>query len=524
MRRPTFPTSVRAAAFRQIATWVVVCLFIAPSFSRAAEPSRFGQRGTVRSTASPIKPTTAARGGSQGVDFDGLIDLITQTVAPTTWESLGGNGSISPYPSGVFVDAAGMLHRGAGADLGGRLRQLGLASLPQPRPTTDQPATRSKLRKVSLVRLSRAAQTSLAGGESLDEAMRHLAGLEQVQYVMVFPEQGEIVLAGPADEWKFDDEGRAVARHTGRPLLLLDDLVCLWRQAQEPGGAFGCLITPRQESLAAAQAWLDAAPASLRPGQRTQWLEQLRRAVGTQDIEVFGVDPQSHVAQTLVEADYRMKLVGLGLEDAPPGLLNYLEILARHGDAAEPLEVLRWWFTLRDGPTVASQDRRVFQLPEQAVQLRSENELLNQDGSRVHTDRAAPLNEQFARDFTAQFADIAAEYPIYAALENVCQMALAVALIRQERMTEQVDWSAAFWDDPSVYRLAPGHVPKTVETVLSSRVVGGRRIIAAVSGGVKVDIRSQLEKQTNAHDVDGNLDPVVGSSAPPADDARWWWD
>ena len=219
-----------------------------------------------------------------------------------------------------------------------------------------------------------------------------------------------------------------------------------------------------------------------------------------------------------------MKLVGLGLEPAPPGLTDYLELLARHGDATEPLEVLRWWFTLRDGQTLASPDRRVFQLPEQAVQLCSENELLNDDGSRVHTHRAAPLNEQFARDFTVQFADIAARYPIYAELENICQLALAVALIRGEHWTEQMAWPAELWDDAHGDRLAIGSAPKTVQTVLSSRVVGGRRIIAAVSGGVKVDIQAHCQRQPVAIDGQGELDGVIGPAAPPADKDRWWWD
>lgn len=517
--------ALRAWIAKSCVAGVVVALVLAAfSSTQAVEPSRSTKPVARRAAAKSPRPSAPPQGGAQGVDFDSLIDLVTSTVAPTTWEEFGGNGSISPYASGVFIDASGKMHRGTQIDLSGRLRQLGLDSAPRPADGAADAHSTSKLRKVSLVRLAHAAQAALAKGQTLDDAMRHLAGLQRVEYVMTLPERGELVLAGPADDWTFDGEGRAVGKQSGRPLLLLDDLVCLWRQARDPGGAFGCLITPRQESLAAAQAWLDAAPASLRPGQRKGWLEQLRSRVGTQDIEVFGIDPQTHAAQTLVEADYRMKLLGLGLEEAPPGLANYLDLLARHGDAAEPLEVVRWWFTLRDGQTVASQDRRVFQLPEQAVQLCSENELLADDGSRIHTHRAAPLNEQFARDFTAQFADIAAHYPIYAELENLCQLALAVTLIEQERLTAQVDWPAELWNDPAAYCLAKGNAPKTVDTVLSSRVVGGRRIIAAVSGGVKIDIGAQLAKQPVTTDAQGDLDGVAGAVALPVDDTRWWWD
>ena len=39
---------------------------------------------------------------------------------------------------------------------------------------------------------------------------------------------------------------------------------------------------------------------------------------GKQDIEVYGLDPRTRAAQVIVEADYRMKLVGMGLEAGVP--------------------------------------------------------------------------------------------------------------------------------------------------------------------------------------------------------------
>lgn len=495
----------------------------------AAEPA--ASRSTAARPASAAattarRPTNAAGlpGGAQGVDFQSLIDLITQTVAPTTWQDLGGEGTISPYPSGVCIDAGGRLHRTARQDLSGRLRQLGLDARPVAADGQPDPHRPAPLRKVSLARLSRHAKATLARGDPLDEPLRCLAGLVRVQYVIALPDAGELLLAGPAEDWSYDEQGRARGRQSGRPVVLLDDLVALWRQAKAPGGPFGCLITPRQESLAAAQAWLDAAPPSLRPNQRRAWLEELRQRVGTQDIEVFGIDPGTHVAQTLVEADYHMKLVGLGLAERPPGLADYLDLLARHGDAAEPLEVLRWWFTLADEPPLAGADGRVFELPQRVVRLCSENELLNADGSRVHTHRAAPLNAQFAQEFTAHFAEIAAAHPVYAELENVCQLACAVALIGEYGLADDLDWPDDFWNGPETYRLAATHVPQTVETVMSSRVVGGRRIIAAVSGGVKVDLREALEAHPPATDGSGRLDELGRQSDSPPDDARWWWD
>jgi hypothetical protein len=38
-----------------------------------------------------------------GTDFDSIIDKITSTVAPNTWNSVGGEGAIEPYPKGHAI-------------------------------------------------------------------------------------------------------------------------------------------------------------------------------------------------------------------------------------------------------------------------------------------------------------------------------------------------------------------------------------------------------------------------------------
>ncbi len=41
--------------------------------------------------------------GGTGADFDSLIDLITQTVAPPTWDHNGGKGSVAPSPANLSL-------------------------------------------------------------------------------------------------------------------------------------------------------------------------------------------------------------------------------------------------------------------------------------------------------------------------------------------------------------------------------------------------------------------------------------
>ena len=42
-------------------------------------------------------------GGGAQADFDSLIDLITSTIKPTTWDDVGGPGSVAPFPTNLSI-------------------------------------------------------------------------------------------------------------------------------------------------------------------------------------------------------------------------------------------------------------------------------------------------------------------------------------------------------------------------------------------------------------------------------------
>ncbi len=91
------------------------------------------------------------------------------------------------------------------------------------------------------------------------------------------------------------------------------------------------------------------------------------------------MDPQTRAARTLVEADYRMKLVGMGLEEGVPGVKSYMSLIK-----SPPTEmgVLRWWFTLNYDSIQTSQDHLAFNIRGQGVKVESENEHLTAQGKR----------------------------------------------------------------------------------------------------------------------------------------------
>ncbi len=465
------------------------------------------------------------RGGGAEADFDSLLDLITSTVKPQTWEEIGGPGSIAPFPTGVYIDPTGVMQPLLGQDTTGRLAALRRASMPGAR-HHDARRT-SPLRKVSLTRLERAVQLRLAAGKPLTEAMRVLAGLQRVQYIFIYPESGDLVLAGPAGDWQWAAENRIVGTETGLPVVRLDDLVVVLRHAMTSTEAkFGCLIKPRREALARTQQFLaESAKKPIPAGGRARWLEQLRASVGAQDIEVYGLDPRTRAARVLVEADYRMKLVGMGLEEGVPGVPSYLDLIdVPPGQAPPPMDVLRWWFTLHYDAVVADDERNAFALQGQAVQVLSENEKLAADGRRIHTGRSEELNRQFARSFTEHFDALCRKYPIYAELRNICDLAVACALMREEKLPEQAGWHMTCFGDEEAFTVELGPAPREVETVINHRVVHRVHVLAGVSGGVRIDPSPLVVEEAVQVDRYGDLRDRRG--APPGELPAdvWWWD
>ncbi len=191
-------------------------------------------------------------GGGDKPDFDSLIELITNTVQPKNWVAGGGEGDIQPYEGGgVYYDPGWCIE-------GKREQPIAvlacrLARKRQSRSKNAKASVRAfaPMRKISLVRLGSCRATQLAlRGESPSEEMRVLAGLEQIQYLFVYPDQQDIVIAGPAGGWKTDDEGRFVSVRNQSPVLQLDDLIVVLRHMMSSKHTtFGCSISTGQGTI-----------------------------------------------------------------------------------------------------------------------------------------------------------------------------------------------------------------------------------------------------------------------------------
>ncbi len=463
-----------------------------------------------------------AQGGAANADFDSLIDLIQSTVAYDSWMENGtGEGEIQPFAiNGVYADPQGILRFDRALLMSVSIRREPVAN------SNTQPANArqsSLLRYISLPRLERAIATHQAQHKALPAEMLTLAGLERIEFVILNPETHDLILAGPAGDWRVDQAGILVNVETGRPVVRLDDLLALWRRSS--AAAFGCSITPRQQALADTQEFLARSAAKpLEPSQRPAWLDQLRETLGKQNVEFFGVVPDSHMALVLLVADYHMKLIGMGLAESVDGVTNYLDTVELLADgAAPPMSVLRWWFAMAERPVKTNAERDVFQIPAGGVQVLSENELLAARGERIHTNQSEMLNRRFAGTFTAKFADIAAKYPLYGELQKVFDLSLVLALIDSEDLLARSGWQPTLFENAAALRLPQLAVPREVETVINHRMIDKRHIIAGISGGVWIDAPKSFKvKHFELVDVPDLSKKRVAAIPPSAE--SWWWD
>ncbi|MFM9066777.1 MAG: DUF1598 domain-containing protein, partial [Planctomycetota bacterium] len=262
-------------------------------------------------------------------------------IATTASAQQGGGGQ---NIAGVEVDAKGVLRMKVVADPTGQLQRQALEAA---RVKLDRNLVRpSDSRKISLPRLEAALAARLAEGKTASDEMKNLAGLSRIRHVYYFPETQDIVLEGPAEGFAADPTGRMVGIQSGRSILELQDLIVALRAFPPQGGGANVIsvsIDPTKEGLAAMQQFLAKVIGRVTPGDANAIATGLRESLGLQVVTFRGVSTQTHFAQVLVEADYRMKLIGIGLEQPPVKIDSYVS-------RAKPADVSRnamerWYFT-----------------------------------------------------------------------------------------------------------------------------------------------------------------------------------
>jgi hypothetical protein len=436
-----------------------------------------------------------------------LLSLLAVTFGQV--QSVRGGLFRNRSVGGVSIDANGVLKQPTAEET----RALRQTIEEQVLNIPDEMDRQLGLRRISL-RLLEAAlqQAEHADLDQLPDEVKYLAGLQRIQYVLVYPEQQDIVLVGPAEGWRVNELGHAVGKTTGRPIIQLEDLLIAMQTAFSSDEPVSCSIDPTEEGTRALRALIKQ-----QKQFEPQVIAAIEQSLGPQQITISGVAETSHFARVLVAADYRMKRIAMRLEPSPLAELpSFLDLLANSRVKLTNM-MPRWWLACDYEPLARSEDGLAWELRGNGVQVKTEDSLVGDDGSVTHTDEQNPIAVDWAERMTRQYESLSREEAVFGQLRNLMDLSVIAMLIKHERLLERADCSLATLTgkqhDLVMQSWSP---PRTVSTQCSF-IKRGRDYLITASGGVQIEAaRFATQSQVTRHVAE------VHTRTPHRAD-RWWW-
>jgi hypothetical protein len=414
---------------------------------------------------------------------------------------------------GVFIDANGVLTRYPALDVGSLTRrQEEAAKAAHALKISANISTKSPIRCISLNRLEKAI---IAEKGNISEEMQYLAGIQRVTHVFFFPESKDIVIAGPAEGWFPGYEGSMIGKNSLQPVCELQDLVLALRTYPpngNEGAIVGCSIDPTAEGIARLQQFTGQVRV-VGPNNRQAHVNGIRQAVGMQTIRVDGVPATTNAARMMVAADYRMKLIGLGIDNKP---VRRMDTFIEHTVANNSNALFRWYFTPDYDSVLLTEDRTGMELVGSGVKLVGENEII---GEGVTVGELDPGSRAYTRSFTQHYPQIAKQALVFGQLRNWIDMLICAAHIQREGFYSKSGWSMEFFASEEKYSLEVFTVPQEVEPVvgLANR---GAVILTPVGGGVVIDAEKALDEAKKNNRI-ANVQKGIALNLP---EGAWWWD
>ena len=427
-------------------------------------------------------------------------------------------------PAGVEVDADGVLRTKVFRDPTGALTKQRMnnakASL------NKDMLKPSRLRKVSLKRLEAAIAKLKGEGKIETQEMMYLAGLKKITHVFYYPEEKEIVIAGPAEGFYENIAGRVVSLDNDSPVLRLDDLVAALRAFSPLGdqeATIGCSIDPTQDGLKQMQQYLQNTGRNIQRTDAARIARSLKENLGLQEVSIKGVSPKTHFAQVLVEADYRMKMIGIGLERPGANIASYVSKANPRDVARNALQ--RWYFTPNYDCISVSEDDLAMELVGSGVKLIGADERVGKDGVRVRTggktDRAS---KAFTSSFTKNYDRLATTTAVYAEMQNLFDLAIVAAYIQHQDYYSTAEWDMELFGDETQFSIETFDSPTQVESAVNA-VWKGNLLMTPIGGGVVINATKALTSDNMSYDQKNAAESVRKSiNIAELDANQWWWD
>lgn len=430
------------------------------------------------------------------------------------------NGNNQQNAGGITIDAEGVISAPFRVTQNSKqLNQRRLQAMAAESLSSDL-TQKSEFRKISLVKLEKACQEFKEKNQPLPPDIQFLAGLLRIDYLFVDRENNDLIIAGPAEGFAANAQNRVVGVESGRPPLRLDDLVVAF-QSQERGLITGCSFDAKPGNLAKMNEYIRRTNNASSTATAVTRFKTMAQILGMQDVSVTGVPAGSHYARILVEADYMLKRISIGLE--PSGIReikSHLATLRGGGNSTQ-----RWWFTPLYDAFTTTADRNAFQFSGQRLQMVSQEEFVNQAGQRTDAAHTRLSTTKYAQQFTRHFAKLANQHPTFAELQSITDLTVLAALIRKERLSQQVEWDHRFFSAESEYLVPQGNIPKQVPTAMNYKKAS-RLMICLVGGGVTVNARAVVNQTEFQTPKDNTLDAKKAAALGRRGEktVRWWWD
>jgi hypothetical protein len=442
-----------------------------------------------------------------------LVVLATAVLVAVSPLVAGHNNFRGNNVGGVSIDTNGVLAQPDPESRKMLLQQL-RQDVKKPVGDLGRPV---ELRMVSLKGLEAALKDAVENklGHLPDE-VRYLAGLQRIQYVFVYPEENDIVLAGPGEGWKIREDATVVGMTTDRPVIQLDDLLVAFRTAKDAARqSISVSIDPTEEGrekLDALMAEMTRRRATFTPAVP----EMYAKALGPQRITLTGVPADSHLARVLVAADYRMKRIAMHLDPSPvKDLPSFLEMQQKNRSLSQNM-MPRWWLACNYEPLAKAEDGLAWELRGPGVKCMTEDEFV-EGGKVVGTGKVNPVAQKWADTMTAKYDELAKKDGVFGELRNVMDLCVIAALIEKEGLLEKANLALpTIMNSDSELTHEPWNTPKTVATQ-SSFLKVGREYIVTASGGVEVTSWEVASKS----EVSADVKKVRDEHTAPT--GKTWW-
>lgn len=429
-------------------------------------------------------------------------------------------GQAQDDAGGIIIDAEGVITSRVIKKISPKLAQKRLLQAAKQN-LPDSVNSSSPLRKVSLPKLEAACRELLEQGKKVTPEIRYLAGITRIDYLFLYPESGDLVIAGPAEGFARAASGHIVGTESGRPPLELEDLLTALRTVRS-NNPVSCSIDIVPERLAALRKFLQANSSAASSELVKRRYHRMGEILGMQEVTVSGVPGDSHFARVLVEADYRMKRITSGLEPSNvKGMKSYLSMMQPGANTVQ-----RWYFIPKYDMVAQTEDGLTYQFSGQRVQLLSQQQIANQSGQRRDASKTHPNLIQYAEHFTKHIPKLAEKNPVFAQLQNLFDLTILVTLMERHQLPEMVDWQMKLFLDEEQLPTSKTYVPRKVISEVSYKRHNRGIMLGLVSGGVSMNPGQVLQSQSDQAQPGKELENFRETQFETTEKRQmhWWWD